>query len=162
MASILFRPQCVNSSLSCWCVFLRTQMAINKHCLMYWLGAEFGTNYCMKIWSIPWTHICTHQCLPNGCYSNDGWVSYVYLYSYWSLAVGVWEKSIKLENANWPDSQVPECTCSISHNAPFRTDTCKFLFWMEHFCSEWNRCILWGVKLFYSAFRNPMWKCDTF
>ena len=34
-------------------------------------------------------------------------------------------------------SQIPECTCFISHNAPFRTDMCTFLFWMEH-CGIWN------------------------
>ena len=50
---------------------------------------------------------------------------------------------------NWPNSQIPECTCSISHNAPFRTEMCTFLFWMEH-CGIWNRCILGFVKLVYS------------
>ena len=47
---------------------------------------------------------------------------------------------------NWPNSQISECTCSISHNAPFRTEMCKFLFWMEH-CGIWNRCVLGFVKL---------------
>ena len=42
---------------------------------------------------------------------------------------------------NWPNSQIPECTCSISHNALFRTEMCTFLFWMEHY-GIWNRCIL--------------------
>ena len=50
---------------------------------------------------------------------------------------------------NWPNSQIPECTCSISQNAPFRTEMCTFLFWMEH-CGIWNRCILEFVKLVYS------------
>ena len=27
-------------------------------------------------------------------------------------------------------AQIPECTCSISHNAPFRTEMGTFLFWM--------------------------------
>ena len=49
---------------------------------------------------------------------------------------------------NWPNSQIPECTCSISHNAPFRTEMWTFLFWMEH-CGIWNRCILGFVKLVY-------------
>ena len=40
-----------------------------------------------------------------------------------------------------PISQIPECTCSISHNAPFRT----FLIWMEH-CGVWNKCILGFVN----------------
>ena len=41
---------------------------------------------------------------------------------------------------NRPFSQIPECTCSISHNAPFRTEMCTFLFWKEP-CGIWNRCI---------------------
>ena len=49
---------------------------------------------------------------------------------------------------NRHNSQIPECTCSISHNAPFRTEMCTFLFWMEH-CGIWNRCILGLVKLVY-------------
>ena len=48
----------------------------------------------------------------------------------------------------WSNSQIPECTCSISYNAPFRTEMCTFLFWMEH-CGIWNRCILGFVKLVY-------------
>ena len=42
-------------------------------------------------------------------------------------------------------SQIPEYTCSISHNAPFRTEMCTFLFWIEH-CGIWNRCILGFVN----------------
>ena len=38
---------------------------------------------------------------------------------------------------NWPNSQIPECSWSISHNAPFRTEMCTFLFWMEHY-GIWN------------------------
>ena len=49
---------------------------------------------------------------------------------------------------NWPHSQTPECTCSISHNATSRTEMCTFLFWMLH-CGIWNRCILGFVKLVY-------------
>ena len=51
--------------------------------------------------------------------------------------------------ANWPNSQIPECTCLISHNVPFKTDMCSFLFWMEHY-GMWNTCILGFVKLVYS------------
>ena len=50
---------------------------------------------------------------------------------------------------NWLNSQNPECTCSISHNTPFRTEMCRFLFWMEH-CGIWNMCILGFVNLVYS------------
>ena len=48
--------------------------------------------------------------------------------------------------SNRPVSQIPEYTCSISCNAPFRTEMCTFLFWMEH-CGIWNRCILGFVSL---------------
>ena len=51
-----------------------------------------------------------------------------------------------LTSGNWPNSQIPEFTCSISHNAPFRTEMCTFVFWMEH-RGIWNRCILGFVKL---------------
>ena len=50
---------------------------------------------------------------------------------------------------NWPNSQIPQCTCSISDNAPFRTEMCTFLFWMEH-CQIWSRCILqdlWNLSI---------------
>ena len=53
---------------------------------------------------------------------------------------------------NWQISQIPECTCFISQNAPFRTEMCTFLFWMEHY-GIWNRCILgfvnWVIWLWY-------------
>ena len=48
----------------------------------------------------------------------------------------------------WPNSQIPERTCSICHSAPFRIEMCTFLFWIEH-CGIWNRCILGFVKLVY-------------
>ena len=35
-------------------------------------------------------------------------------------------------SVNKPISQIPQCTCSISHNAPFRTEMCLFLFWIVH------------------------------
>ena len=43
-------------------------------------------------------------------------------------------------------SQFPHCAYSISHNAPFRTEICTFLFWMVH-CRIWNRCIVGFVNL---------------
>ena len=52
----------------------------------------------------------------------------------------------KYVSAKWPNSQIPECTCSTSHNASFRTEMCTFLFWMVH-CGIWNGCILGFVKL---------------
>ena len=43
--------------------------------------------------------------------------------------------------SNIPILQIPECTHSISQNAPFRTEMCIFLFWIEH-SGIWNWCIL--------------------
>ena len=63
-----------------------------------------------------------------------------------------WDLSKALTHKR-PISQIQECTCSISHNAPLRTEMCTFLFWMKH-CGIWNSCILefvnqanfvWGV-----------------
>ena len=39
---------------------------------------------------------------------------------------------------NPPNSQIPQCTRSISHNAPFRTAMCTFLLWMVY-CGICNR-----------------------
>ena len=65
---------------------------------------------------------------------------------YWQY----WIKIIPSPNVNfnWPISQILECTCSISQNAPFRTEMCTFLFWMTH-SGIWNRCILGFVRLVY-------------
>ena len=66
-------------------------------------------------------------------------------------------KPCALFTRNWPHSQIPECTCSISHNAQFRTEMCTFLFWMEHF-GIWNRCMLGFVKSVYST---QQWCLDS-
>ena len=50
--------------------------------------------------------------------------------------------------SNWPNSQIPQCTSPISHNAPFRTEMCTFLFWLVH-CGIWTRCIVGFVRLVY-------------
>ena len=47
---------------------------------------------------------------------------------------------------NWSNSQIPQCTCLIPHNALLRTEMCTFLFWMVH-CGIWGRSIL---RLVYS------------
>ena len=51
-----------------------------------------------------------------------------------------WSHSI-----NRPFSQIPKCTSPISHNAPFRTEMCTFLFWMVH-CGIWDWCIVGFVQ----------------
>ena len=55
---------------------------------------------------------------------------------------------------NKPISQIPKCTCHISHNAPFRTEMYTFLFWMLY-CGTWDRCILGFVRLIF-------WHHDNF
>ena len=48
-------------------------------------------------------------------------------------------------------SQIPQCTCSISHNAPFRTEMYTFLLWMVHY-GIWNRCIVGYIFLFWMVY----------
>ena len=43
---------------------------------------------------------------------------------------------------NKPNSQIPQCACHISHNAPFRT------FWKVH-CGIWDRGTAWFMRLVY-------------
>ena len=74
--------------------------------------------------------------------------------------LGLWLKSIHChsQNAypnagsnmldNWPNSQIPQYTCPISHNAPFRTEMCSFLFTMVH-CGIWDRCIMGIATMIY-------------
>ena len=45
-------------------------------------------------------------------------------------------------------TQIPQCTCPISHNAPFIIEMCTFLFWMMH-CGMWDKCIVGFVRLAY-------------
>ena len=54
-------------------------------------------------------------------------------------------------STNWQNLQIPQCPPppSISHNAPFRTEMCTFLFWMV-LCGIWNRCLDWFVRWVYS------------
>ena len=66
---------------------------------------------------------------------------------YWGILCRDLENLTKT-HTNRPNSQIPECTCSISHNAPLRAEMCTFLFWMEH-CGIWNMFILGFVKLVY-------------
>ena len=46
-----------------------------------------------------------------------------------------------------PNSQIPQCTCPIFHNAPLRTKICTSLFWMMH-CGIWDY-IVGFVRLIY-------------
>ena len=60
------------------------------------------------------------------------------------------ELSPCMQACNWPTSQIPQCTCSISHKAPFRTEMCTFLLWMMH-CGIWIKCIVGLVRMVYCA-----------
>ena len=50
---------------------------------------------------------------------------------------------------NWPNSQIPQCACLISPNAPFRRELCTFLSW-KVYCGTWNGCIVEFVRSIYS------------
>ena len=52
-----------------------------------------------------------------------------------------------------PLSQIPQRTSPISHNAPFRTEMCTFLFWMVH-CGIWERCIVGFVQRVYCGYTS--------
>ena len=76
-----------------------------------------------------------HQCLPMSC----GATSYETLkehfrFSVWEINSNVCEVLRSQQNI----SQIPQCICSMSHNAPFRIEKC------EHFCSEWR---MWDMVL---------------
>ena len=58
----------------------------------------------------------------------------------------VWSEVEFPSSLNRPISQIPECACPISHNAPLRTEMCTFLFWMVH-CGIWDRCIVGFVDM---------------
>ena len=45
--------------------------------------------------------------------------------------------------------QIPQCTCPISHNAPFGTEMCTCLFWMLC-CGIWQRCIVGFFRWIHS------------
>ena len=65
----------------------------------------------------------------------------------YAVTVGLWHHwSTVLRSCERPIPQIPQCTCPISHNTPFRTEMCTFLFWMVY-CGIWDRCIVGFVRL---------------
>ena len=48
---------------------------------------------------------------------------------------------------NWSNSQIPQCTYSISHNATFRTEMCTFVFWMFWMNSQIKLNLRIGVNV---------------
>ena len=65
--------------------------------------------------------------------------------------VGIYDTRLlaPLSNVNRPYSQIPQCTCPISLNTPFKIEMSTFLFWMVC-CWTWDRCIVGFVRLVYS------------
>ena len=78
--------------------------------------------------------------------------------------------------ANRPISQIPQFTCPICHNTPFRTENvnkscpishkapfriemCTFLFWMMY-CGIWDKCLVGPVRLVYNCTKHEgsLWK----
>ena len=64
------------------------------------------------------------------------------------LTRGVRELARQHLDKKTPISQIPQSICPISHNAPFRTEMCTFLFRMVH-CGIWDRYIVVFVNLVY-------------
>ena len=60
----------------------------------------------------------------------------------------------------WDYSWIPQCSCSISHDATFRTEMCAFLFWMVH-CVIWNKCIVGFIILVYSVLTDSIPMCGS-
>ena len=61
---------------------------------------------------------------------------------------------------NRPNSQIPQGSCPISHNAPFRTEMNTFLFWMVY-CGIWDSCVVrfgkdWSIAM---SLRTIILKC---
>ena len=68
---------------------------------------------------------------------------------------------------NRPISQIPRYTCPISHDAPFRTEMCTFMFWMVH-SRIWAGvlCGLWMLSIILvlpdcCQFRDSRWMCKN-
>ena len=70
------------------------------------------------------------------------------------IACSLVQATLLCMTRNRPISQISQCTCPISHNAPFRTEMCTFLFWMVYF-GVWNRCIVRFVKWIYCSRSSP-------
>ena len=59
----------------------------------------------------------------------------------------------------WTNHTNPKMHLSITHNAPFRTEMCTFLFWMVHY-GIWNRCVVGVVN--YLDCDNPSMTRERF
>ena len=97
-------------------------------------------------------------------YLNSWWPPLSVQNSFWNNAV---PPCLKLEYSD-PKCSVPsicgatqtqilECTCSMSHNAPIRSEIYKFLFWIKHY-GILDGCIS-ILPIFSGCFG---WQCDRF
>ena len=65
-----------------------------------------------------------------------------------------WIDNWTTKNSNWPNSQIPQSTCTISHNAPFGTET-------AHLCSVW--CIVgYGTGDLWDLWDGSNWRLANF
>ena len=90
----------------------------------------------------------TGSCIKN----HNGTSSYIKtLKSEWKLYQRN-RKTILIYEVNRPISQIPECICAISHNAPFcnrNVHMCAHFSYKMMHCGIWHRCILGFVRWVY-------------
>ena len=71
-----------------------------------------------------------------------------------------WVESFRIEWTNRPISQIPECICTISHNATFcnrNVHTCTHYCYKMLHCGIFVWCIVGFVRWVYSAVRSSHW-----
>ena len=124
---------------ACWNEFLRK---LSLWCSVFW------PSHLSRRWRrIFWKAKMSMECKPYVSRHEVHTENYACPFLFWMWFGNLANFTHILQgHFNWPNSEIPECTCSISQNAPFRTEMCTFLFWMEH-SGIWNRCILGIVKL---------------
>ena len=87
---------------------------------------------------------------PEGVYVGSFYIpdySFRVLIMYWSEQFNCISCTHRwVVHHNCTTSRIPQCSRSLSHNAPFRIEMCTFLFWMVS-CGIWNRCIVRFVRL---------------
>ena len=84
---------------------------------------------CIDLLVLQWMHVlCAWK------YSNQICMDFLRLF--------VFSQSSNMA-ANWTVSQIPHCTCPISHNTPVRKEICTFLFWVVY-CWIWGRTHIVG------------------
>ena len=102
-----------------WSLFPRVQLTIVQHWFRQWLGADQATSHYLNQWWLDYRRIYASLGL------NELTIVMVHnralAYGDFAWLVGASTRWVWCL-ANRPISQILECTCSISHNAPFRTE----------------------------------------